>query len=316
MNIKPYVAIARPDHWFKNGFMILGMIFAVFIKPDVLNTRWYIPIIIAVVVACLVASSNYVINEILDAPGDKQHPAKKNRPIPSGRIFLPFAYTEWIVLAVVGLIIAYYLGHSFFIVSLIFWLMGIIYNIPPFRTKDVPYIDVLSEAINNPLRLLLGWFAIIPNSIPPVSLIIAYWMAGAFFMGVKRFAEYRAINDTETLVKYRKSFRYYNERRLLFSIFYYAVTCSFFFGIFIINYHLELIICAPFFLVFFSCYLRLGFDPDSLAQTPEHLYKYTKLMIYLAVCLICFIILMFTKIEFLYEFFKIVPYNIESLWVY
>ncbi|MCP5003729.1 MAG: UbiA prenyltransferase family protein [Planctomycetes bacterium] len=315
LDIKPYISLSRPDHWFKNGFMALGILLAFFVEPELFDTSCYITIMIAIIVTCLIASSNYVINEIRDVTGDKQHPVKKNRPVPSGRICLPYAYAEWVLLGFMGLLLAYcYLNLSFLIVSLIFWMLGVFYNIPPFRTKEMPYLDVLSEAFGNPLRLLLGWFSVIPDIIPPVSLVIAYWMAGAFFMGVKRFAEYRTINDPEALAKYRNSFIHYTERRLLFSIFYYAVVCSFFLGIFIINYHLELIICAPLFLVFFSYYLKLGFKPDSLAQTPEYLYKDTTLMIYLAVCLVSFISLMFTKIEFLYTVFKIVPYNMKSLW--
>ena len=49
---------------------------------------------------CLIASSYYVINEILDAPSDKHHPEKKHRPIPSGRVKIQIAYAEWLVLMV------------------------------------------------------------------------------------------------------------------------------------------------------------------------------------------------------------------------
>jgi hypothetical protein len=45
--------------------------------------------------------------------------------------------------------------------------MGCIYNIPPIRSKDVPYIDVLSESINNPLRMLAGWFIASTASVAP-----------------------------------------------------------------------------------------------------------------------------------------------------
>ena len=36
--------------------------------------------------------------------------------------------------------------------------MGCLYNIPPIRTKDHAYVDVLSESINNPIRFLVGWY--------------------------------------------------------------------------------------------------------------------------------------------------------------
>ncbi len=31
--------------------------------------------------------------------------------------------------------------------------MGLVHNVPPVRSKELPYIDVLSESVNNPIRL-------------------------------------------------------------------------------------------------------------------------------------------------------------------
>src|SRR3546814_4458791 len=78
-------------------------------------------------------------------------------------------------------------------IALAFAAQGLAYNVPPLRTKDVPYLDVLSESVNNPLRLAIGWAMIDPGSLPPVSIIIAYWFGGAFLMGTKRLSEYREI---------------------------------------------------------------------------------------------------------------------------
>ncbi|GAB6162477.1 decaprenyl-phosphate phosphoribosyltransferase [Desulfothermus naphthae] len=314
IDYKAYIAIARPDHWFKNGFMVLGVLLAFFIEPTLFERNWYFNVFLALVVACLVASSNYVINEILDAPKDALHPKKKMRPIPSGRVWLPLAYFEWLFLAVVGLGLAYLVNFSFFLSALWLWIMGFFYNVPPFRTKDIPYVDVLSESINNPIRLFLGWFALIPNKIPPLSLIISYWMAGAFFMATKRFAEYRMINDALGAANYRKSFAHYNEQRLLISIFYYAIFCAFFLGIFIVRYHLELILCVPLFAGFFAYYLKIGFHENSPVQNPEHLYKEVGLMLYLGICFVCFVFLLFTRIPILYKLFKVTTYNINPLW--
>src|SRR3546814_4605173 len=75
---------------------------------------------------------------------------------------------------------------------------------------DVPYLDVLSESVNNPLRLAIGWAMIDPGSLPPVSIIIAYWFGGAFLMGTKRLSEYREIvvsHGAALLAPYRQSFR-------------------------------------------------------------------------------------------------------------
>ena len=314
IDIRPYIQIARPDHWFKNGFMVLGVLLAFFINPRLLSTGWISNVAWALISACLIASSNYVINEILDAPKDALHPTKKNRPVPSGKVNIRFAYAEWIILAILGLGLAYSLNNTFFLSGLGLWISGLFYNIPPIRTKDIPYLDVLTESINNPLRLFLGWFALIPDQVPPLSLIISYWMAGAFFMGTKRFAEFRMINDHELAGNYRRSFRYYDETKLLISIFYYCTACAFFFGIFIIRYHVELILVAPLFAGFFAYYLKIGFKENSPVQNPEHLYKEKGLMAYLVLCTMAFVFLLYVKIPILYRLFKVIPYQINPLW--
>jgi len=59
--------------------------------------------------------------------------------------------------------------NLYFLASAVWlWVMGIAYNVPPLRTKEWPYLDVLSESINNPIRLLLGWFALVSVRFPPV----------------------------------------------------------------------------------------------------------------------------------------------------
>ena len=231
------------------------------------------PLAIAVLATCLVASSNYMLNELLDGPNDQLHPEKQFRPVPSGRVRPALAYAEWLLLAAAGLGLGLYLNLYFFASPLWLWVMGILYNVPPIRTKEWPYLDVLSESINNPIRLLLGWFALVTTQLPPLSLAISYWMVGAFFMAMKRYAEYRHIGDRRVAASYRRSFQYYTEERLLISLFFYATTCALFAGIFIVRYHLELILFAPLAAGLFAYYMKLGLQPDSPVQNPEKLYR-------------------------------------------
>ena len=226
--IRPYLSIARPDHWFKNVFMVAGVILALFYHPELIGVASLQRVLWAVLTTCFIVSSNYVLNEILDAPTDLSHPVKKKRPIPSGLVRLPIAYAEWVVLGLTGLAMASMLGRAFFASALLLLIMGMIYNIPPVRSKDWPYVDVLSESVNNPIRLLLGWFAVKATEFPPVSLLIAYWMIGAFFMATKRFSEYRSIGNPVTAGQYRRSFRYYDEQKLLISMVFYVTTFALF----------------------------------------------------------------------------------------
>jgi decaprenyl-phosphate phosphoribosyltransferase len=312
--ILDYMSIARPDHWLKNVFMLIGVVLAYFYKPTLFWELDVTRLVVAFFATCFVASSNYVLNEILDAPTDANHPEKQNRPIPSGRVWLPAAYGEWILLGIVGFVMAWWINPSFFLAALSLWVMGIIYNVRPMRSKEVPYVDVLSESVNNPIRLVLGWFVVTASTVPPVSLLISYWMVGAFFMASKRFAEYRSINDKSRAAAYRKSFRFYNDDRLLVSMFFYASAAAMFLGIFIIRYHLELILSVPLIAGFFSMYLRVALKPDSAAQAPERLFKESGLMLYLFACLAAFVFLMFIRINILYHLFNVIPSDLPPLW--
>lgn len=275
----PYVQIARPEHWFKNVFIVPGVLFAILAEPSVVGTELAWSLSIGVVAVCLAASSNYVINEVLDAPRDRLHPDKRGRPVPSGRVNRAVAVVLWIGLGAAALGLGFrvnqYLGLS--LAALL--VAGLAYNVPPVRTKDLPYLDVLSEAINNPIRMLIGWFATGCLLEPPISLLMSYWALGAFVMGVKRFAEYRHLNSARRAAAYRPSFKHYNEPRLLISLVCYATACGMFAGIFIARYRIELVLTVPVFAVFMAMYLRLGFKPNSPAQYPERLLRSRSIML-------------------------------------
>ena len=309
-----YVQIARIDHWFKNAFMLLGVILAVFYEPSVATWSSLVPLGVAVLATCLVASSNYVLNELLDGPNDKLHPEKRFRPVPSGRVRPAFAYAEWLLLAAAGFALASSLNVYFLASAVWLWVMGILYNVPPIRTKEWPYVDVLSESINNPIRLLLGWFALVTVSLPPVSLAVSYWMVGAFFMAMKRYAEYRHIGNPEVAAAYRRSFRYYTEERLLISLFFYATTCALFAGVFIVRYHVELILFAPLAAGLFAYYMKIGLQPDSPVQNPEKLYRERGFFAYMVLCTVMFVVLMFTSIPSMYTLFNVDASGVSPLW--
>ena len=314
--VKGYFEIARIDHWFKNVFMFFGVLIAVFHNPNAISIRHLPVLILAIFNTCLLASSNYVINEIQDARFDRVHPQKKNRPIPSGRVEISIAYLEWIALAAIGLLLAFTINSAFLYTSLTFWVMGILYNVSPIRLKDIPYLDVLCESINNPLRLLLGWFAIYPDELPSVTLLVAYWLIGAFFMASKRFSEYRHINDSDIAAAYRQSFRYYDEKRLLVSMFFYTTLFGFFFGIFILRYHFELILMTPLIAGFVAYYVKVSFNKESAVQSPERLYREKILMTYAGLCVLCFFVLLFVNIPIMYELFNVSQPRLPVLWVF
>src|SRR6266404_3950900 len=171
--LRPYLRIARIDHWIKNIFMLPGVaVGLLFVHPPVDVLLWHVALGFASL--CLIASANYTINEYLDAEFDRFHPTKKNRAGAQGQLNGTWVAAEYGLLIAVGMMLARTVGRDFAIIGAILLLMGVVYNVRPFRTKDRSYFDVLSEAVNNPLRLLLGWFTIVSTGYPPSSTILAY----------------------------------------------------------------------------------------------------------------------------------------------
>jgi len=282
----------RPDHWFKNIFMAPGVLLALYFSAEARANVPLVAIVLAFVAACLVASSNYVLNEILDAERDRHHPEKRSRPAATGNVHPPVAYVCWLILAVLGVGVGLVVSLPFALSVVALWIMGVLYNVRPIRLKDVPYLDVLSEAVNNPIRLAMGWFATGLYVPPPISVIVAYWMFGSFLMAVKRFAEYRKIGNRDVAGRYRDSFRYYNEERLLESIAFYASLFAMMSGIFISRYCVRLVLATPMVAFCMAYYLHLGFKPDSPVQYPESLYRQKKLSwLVLATFLVCTVLL-------------------------
>lgn len=277
--LKHYISIARPDHWFKNIFMLPGVVLAFKYANQDVTSHLMIQLLIAIVSVCLIASANYVINEWLDAEFDQYHPVKKNRPSVTQGLKAKWVYFEYVLLAVIGLSLAYTISIPYFITSFALLFMGFMYNVRPFRTKDRIYLDVISESINNPIRFCLGWF-VITSLVPPSSILLSYWMGGAFLMGAKRFAEYRFINDVTVAGLYRKSFRFYDEKKLLISTVFYAILSSFFLGSFLVKHKIELILCFPLFSILFAWYLDISFREDSPVQNPEKLYREKKFILF------------------------------------
>jgi len=268
-----YVALARPDHWFKNVFMLPGVALALVLRGEPLSFPLVGNIVIAVVATCLIASANYTINEWLDADFDRHHPVKRQRPSALGNVSMGLVAVQWFVLAAAGLALGSLLGVFFMRLGALLLCMGIVYNVQPLRTKDRPYLDVLSESINNPLRFMLGWAAVVSTVLPPSSILLAYWMGGAFLMAVKRYAEFRFIGNPATAGLYRRSFRAYTEETLLLSAFFYALSAAFFLGVFLIKYRIEFLLSMPLFALLFVWYLHIGMKADSVTQKPERLYR-------------------------------------------
>ena len=292
----------RLDHWIKQLFILPGVAFALFMLPGVHIGERIGNLFLGFLSTCFIASANYVINEWLDREFDRFHPVKKHRSIVENGADPKIIYGLYAVLTIAGLGLAMAVGNPFIYMEIWLWVMGILYNVNPVRTKDIPFVDVLTESINNAIRLLIGWFIVTDAFLPPVSLVMGYWFAGAFLMATKRFSEYRMIDDPKTAGQYRKSFRGYSEKSLLLSSFFYAMCSTMFLGIFLIKYNVNLILFMPFLIGLFCYYFLISFKEDSAAQKPEKLFHEKGLMVYVLFLLVLFMVLLRIRIPHLSPF--------------
>jgi 4-hydroxybenzoate polyprenyltransferase len=300
--LRAHLAIARLDHSIKNLFVLPGVIVPLSIGVRLPASQLAVRLLVAFISISRVACSNYVINEVLDAPFDRLHPVKKDRPAARGLVNIPLAYAQWLAMMVAGIVIGLTISRMFALVELVLWIMGCLYNFPPIRTKDVPYLDVTTESINNPLRMLLGWYAV-TALVPPVSLLVAYWMIGCYFMALKRFSELNEIGDRSVAGSYRASFRYYTPESLLVSVVFYASAAMLFLGAFIIRYRIELILGFPLVALTMAIYLKLAFQRDSAVQNPEKLYREPLLMGSFLATVTVMCLLLFIRMPRLEQFF-------------
>ena len=74
----------------------------------------------------LIASSVYVLNDIIDVESDRAHPNKKNRPIASGKLSITNAYIILIVCFILGELLALNISRSFLFITVLYITLNLI----------------------------------------------------------------------------------------------------------------------------------------------------------------------------------------------
>ena len=129
MTVKAYLSLARLDHWGKNAFVIAGTGFAVFFRPSLWTASSAIPFGLALFSALRLSSANYVLNEIVDAPTDREHPAKRNRALVQGLVSSKIAWVTSGLLYVFGLTLAFSVRPALGLTAVAFCLAAWAYNL-------------------------------------------------------------------------------------------------------------------------------------------------------------------------------------------
>jgi 4-hydroxybenzoate polyprenyltransferase len=143
------VESARPQQWVKNGFVFAALIFSRSLTDWHRNTR----VALAALVFCLVSSAAYLLNDILDAPEDRNHPVKRLRPVASGRLKVATAAVVAVLLGLVSLAGAWALDREFCLVIGLYAGVNVVYS---WLLKHVVLLDVFVVAAGFVLRVVGG----------------------------------------------------------------------------------------------------------------------------------------------------------------
>lgn len=289
-----YVASLRLGRWPRSMAIIVGFAAVFLVNPagisSLLTTSAFLKIILAFFLTWMVSTANYIINEITDAPFDAFHPGKKHRPLVQNKISVKVLLIGWVLLVVAALGLARVLYTQAFVLSLgALLLAGILYNVPPLRVKDVPYLDSTLESANNPIRFLIGWY-VLAAQFPPLSLLLAWWAFGNFLMVGKRVAEKKFLTAEESS-GYRLSLNRYSVRGLVAFMTVNGLLFLAMFILFAILLKLKTFLYAlPFILFYLIFFMVKSIQDRDVAEEPEKLLKNPYFAIYTVFLLVIFII--------------------------
>lgn len=171
----------RPRQWTKNGFVFFALVF----DKQLLHLPAFLRTMAGFVLFCLVSSVVYLVNDIADIEADRQHPTKRNRPLPSGKLPVNVAWVAAAVLVVICLPLAYWLSPGFAAVLSTYLVLNLAYSR---WLKHMPILDVFVIAAGFVLRVEAGVTLISVERFSPWLYVVT--TLGALYLGFgKRRAE-------------------------------------------------------------------------------------------------------------------------------
>lgn len=194
-----YLHLLRVRQWTKNLLLFAGLIFAGRLRAplgiEVLFSETS-RVVLAFICFCALSSATYIFNDWLDAPQDRLHPSKKNRPIASGVIRASNAAVVFFSLLIISLLCSYAIIRAdprtlpFALSALGYFMLFTAYSL---LFKHLVIVDVLCVAIGFVLRVVAGCLAI-PVHVSPWILLCTFNLA-LFVALCKRRAELTAAGE-------------------------------------------------------------------------------------------------------------------------
>jgi 4-hydroxybenzoate polyprenyltransferase len=171
----------RPRQWTKNPIVLAALIF----DRQLGNPTAVLHSLAGVLLFCLLSSTVYILNDIMDIEGDRNHPKKKFRPIASGKLPIPAAITAAASLFVITITLSYLLSPGFFLIALTYFFLNLAYSK---WLKHIPLVDVLILASFYVLRVGAGVSLIAVERFSPWLYVVT--TLAALYLGFgKRRAE-------------------------------------------------------------------------------------------------------------------------------
>lgn len=182
-----YLAILRPTQWLKN----LMLFFPPFLGGQLLAGGLLARGVLPFCAFCLVSSSGYLFNDIMDRQRDAYHPRKSKRPIPAGKVSLTAAVLLGVSLLLSGLLLGFLQGVGFFAILTGYLLVTLLYST---LLKSYPVLDLFCIAAGFLLRLQAGG-EVFGIAISPW-LFLTVFLLAVFLATGKRLCEYRLLGES------------------------------------------------------------------------------------------------------------------------
>ncbi|NCD22810.1 MAG: decaprenyl-phosphate phosphoribosyltransferase [Spartobacteria bacterium] len=176
--LRTLLRLLRVKQWTKNAVVFAAFVFALGDRQQDLAAWEFWKVALAALAFSLVSSAVYVFNDLKDAPQDRVHPIKKNRPIASGAVGPGRAWGVALILLAAGLGGAWRLGPELLAVLGAYLALQVVYTL---GLKRLALVDVIVIALGFVLRALAG-AVVIHVKISPWLLICALMLA--LFLGL------------------------------------------------------------------------------------------------------------------------------------